>query len=298
VTAPEVLVIGEALVDVVEQGGETVEHPGGSAANVALGLGRLGIAVELLTHLGDDPRGRAITQHLGDSGVQVRPESVAAPRTSTAVASIGDDGSARYVFDVSWDFHRRGPRPAPRLLHVGSFAAFGTEPDELLAFIQDSGADEVSIDPNVRPALAGDHARARRRFESIAAACTVVKLSDEDAEWLYPERRPEAVLDGLLDGGARLAVLTQGARGLRLAAPSHRVSVPAPSVRAVDTIGAGDTVMASVLADVLGSSSSALNEADLGRLGTRAARAAAVTVARAGADLPWSAELPWNSEVA
>lgn len=289
--SPSVLVVGEALVDVVQQPGGVAEHPGGSAANVALGLGRLGVPVELLTYLAHDRHGRAIIDHLGASGVHVRPESLSAARTSTASATIDKHGAAHYAFDVSWVFHSEVWPPAVDILHIGSFAAFLTPPEQLLRYIERSGAAEVSVDPNVRPALSGEHGQAVRRFEAVARASTVIKLSDEDAAWLYPHRSKEAVLDGLLECGAHLVLLTLGSSGLRLATPFHRTTVAAPQIRAVDTIGAGDTVMASLLASVMDISSADLRAEDLEVLGIRAVTAAAITVSRAGADLPWTQDL-------
>ncbi|MDN4640827.1 carbohydrate kinase [Agreia sp. PsM10] len=286
---PSVLVVGEALVDVVRHGGAVTEHPGGSAANVALGLGRLGVPVDLSTHVADDPRGHAIISHLGASGVRVRPESVAAARTSTAVATIDADGAAHYEFDVSWAFHG-DTSPAADILHIGSFATFLTDPEQIIGYIERSGALEISVDPNVRPALSGEHSQAVHRFEAVARASTVIKLSDEDAAWLYPGRSHEAVIDGLLECGAGLVVLTRGARGLRLATPLHRTAVAAPHVHTVDTIGAGDTVMASLLASVRWAPSATLSAHDLQLIGTRAVAAAAITVSRSGADLPWAAD--------
>ncbi|RZI85266.1 MAG: carbohydrate kinase, partial [Microbacterium sp.] len=117
--APRVLVIGEALIDIVD-GTEIV---GGSPANVALGLGRLGIDVELLTAIGSDDRGRRIADHLGESGVRVLPESLCLEQTSTARASIRPDGSAAYDFDIEWTLPLSGA-DAHDIVHVGSIACF------------------------------------------------------------------------------------------------------------------------------------------------------------------------------
>lgn len=100
-----VLVVGEALIDVVERDGSSAEIVGGSPANVALTLGRLGRRVQLVTDIGDDERGRRIRDHLGKSDVLV--SSGADGRTSTAVARIGADGAANYTFDIQWN----PPRP-------------------------------------------------------------------------------------------------------------------------------------------------------------------------------------------
>jgi fructokinase len=289
--ASEVLVVGEALVDIVVTPEGTVAHPGGSPANVALGLGRLGLDVGLLTTLGPDERGRGIERHLRESGVEVLPSSFSATRTSTAVATIGADGSARYEFDVAWDLPGRLEVGSPRLVHTGSIAAF-LEPGAtaVRGYLASVGAEQVTFDPNIRPALVGSREAAVAAFEEATALATTVKLSDEDAEWLYPGAELDTVLRRVLTLGPRLAVLTLGARGSRLATPSFTIDVPPVRVEVVDTIGAGDTYMASLIASLLASGAELTPEV-VGGAGRRAARAAALTVSRAGADLPWRHEL-------
>lgn len=286
----DVLVIGEALIDIVERDGGAREHVGGSPANVALGLGRRGLDVALLTQVGDDERGRAITAHLAESGAHVLPQSFGAARTSKALARTAPDGAAEYEFDIAWDA-LPPVDVAPRLVHTGSIAAFlepgATSVRELL-----SRADaQVTFDPNIRPALLGSRAEAFPAFEAIARLSTVVKMSDEDAAWLFPGRTVDEVLDTVLALGARLAAITQGADGATLATSADRVHVPPVQVRAVDTIGAGDTFMASLIHSTLGLEGVELGLPILERIGEEAVRAAAITVSRAGADLPWANEL-------
>lgn len=289
----DVLVIGEALVDIVVSAHGIEEHPGGSPANVALGLGRFGAEVSLLTAIAPDERGRAIATHLERSGVVVLPESFSADRTSNAIATISpDDGSADYTFDVLWDPVKAALPLSSRILHTGSIAAF-LQPgaDTVRAYLRESDVDEVTFDPNIRPALIGDHAAAVDTFEATAALATVVKLSDEDASWLYPDDSRDEVLDRILAIGPRLAVITRGGEGALLAIPSARVSIAAPAVSVVDTIGAGDTYMASLIDSLLRWPSQELTAPMLENIGGRAARAAAITVSREGANLPWRDEL-------
>ena len=120
------LVIGEALIDIVRSAdGSTFEHPGGSPANVALGLGRLGRGVDLLTWIGRDDRSRMLSEHLAESGVAIVPGSDSASRTSVATASLGPDGAATYSFDLSWQVPNRwaSPPAPPLVVHTGSIAA-------------------------------------------------------------------------------------------------------------------------------------------------------------------------------
>lgn len=291
-TEVEVLVIGEALVDITTTGTETVEVPGGGPANVALGLGRRGIDVALLTNLGRDARGSAITRHLERSGVWVLAESFGESPTSAARARILADGSARYEFSIEWTASRESLPVRPRTVHAGSVAAFLPPGDAVVLEQLDRLAPEiVTFDPNIRPALVGEPGRARARFEEFARRSTLVKLSDEDAGYLYPgldEAGVLAVIGGL---GPRLVALTRGARGAVLAAEGAIVEVPGRRVAVADTIGAGDTFMASLVADYPALHGAALTEPQLHEIGQRAVDAAAITVGRLGADLPWAAEL-------
>ena len=293
-TAPtlDVVVIGEALIDIVETAGGATEHVGGSPANVALGLGRRGVGVALVTQLGRDDRGARIAAHLEESGVVVPRESFAADATSTARARIASDGQASYVFDLAWDPFVVPVDLRPRVLHTGSVAAFlepgATSVREALGA---TDAGEVTFDPNIRPALVGEYAAAFPAFEATSRLSTVVKLSDEDAAWLYPGASPAAVVDAILALGPRLVAVTLGGEGAIIATSTERLTIPAEKVAVVDTIGAGDTFMASLIASVAASGSADLDRAALERIGGDAIRAAALTVSRAGADLPWAREL-------
>lgn len=286
--ARRVLVVGEALIDSVD--GE--EIVGGSPANVALGLGRLGVDVELLTAIGADARGRRIVEHLSASGVAVLPESMCIERSSTARATIGADGSAEYTFDLTWMLPHAGAGDHD-VVHVGSIACF-VEPgaDEVVALAREAAArgQRVTFDPNIRPALLGG-VDARRRVEELAKIASAVKLSDEDAAHLYPGLATDAVVDRLLSLGPQIVAVTEGGAGALIAGADGRVRVAAPAVDVVDTVGAGDTFMATLVASLTALDDWTLNDAELETLLIRCVDAAAVTVGRKGADLPWRAEL-------
>ncbi|GAA1060124.1 PfkB family carbohydrate kinase [Agromyces bracchium] len=181
---------------------------------------------------------------------------------------------------------------AARVLHTGSIAAF-LEPgaSALRGLLSRSQADEITFDPNIRPALLDSREQMVPRFEEFAALSTVVKMSDEDAAWLYPGREIAAVIDHVLSLGPRVAAITLGADGTELATAEARVRVDGVEVDPVDTIGAGDTFMASLISFVAERGSDGLDAADLERAGAAATQAAAITVSRAGADLPWGYEL-------
>ncbi|MDN3312008.1 carbohydrate kinase [Microbacterium oryzae] len=287
----DVLVIGEALIDIVAAADGATEHVGGSPANVALGLGRLGVDVALLTRIGADERGARIAARLGDSGVHILPEAVVPAATSTATARIGTDGSATYAFDIDWSLPE-AVAPTAKVVHTGSIAAF-LEPGaaSVLAILRTCDAAEITFDPNIRPALVGDRATAFARFQEIAAASTVVKMSDEDAGWLFPDVPVDEVAKRVLALGPRMVAVTLGADGALLATAEHVVRIPPVRVDVVDTLGAGDTFMASLIRSLVNAGSRDLDEGAMESIGRAAAAAAAVTVSRAGADLPWAREL-------
>lgn len=148
-----------------------------------------------------------------------------------------------------------------------------------------------SYDPNIRPALLEGHRESVERFESLAQHMDVIKLSDEDAAWLYPDLNVDRVLDRVLSFGARLGVVTRGGDGMTLASQAGRVLVSAASITVADTIGAGDSAMGAIIDAVLDVDLSQLDETELHRIGSFAVKVAGITASRHGADPPWAAEL-------
>lgn len=290
--ASTVLVIGEALMDITEGPSGVVETPGGGPANIALGLGRRGIPVALLTSLGHDERGDIIAAHLAGSGVRVLPASFRPGATSTARATLDETGAATYAFDIDWALLDDALDEHPAVVHTGSLAAFlAPGADSVQTILRAHPDAVVTFDPNIRPDLVGPADDARATFEAIARRAWVVKLSDEDAAYLYPGLSVAEVTDEILALGPELVAVTLGGEGAVLATARDRATVPAPRVDVVDTIGAGDTFMASLLAEPVIRARVPLTRQDLAAIGARAVAAAAITVSRAGADLPWSHEL-------
>ncbi|MFE2346296.1 carbohydrate kinase [Kitasatospora cineracea] len=284
------LVIGECVADIVRTPGRPDRpHPGGSPANVAYGLARLGRRTALLTQLGDDPYGTLIRDHLAAAGVTVLTDGQDRP-TPTAIVTLDPAGSASYEFAVGWTL---APAPAPRARHVhlGSLASV-QEPGaavarRLLRAARTAGAT-VSYDPNVRPALLADHPAAVTAVEHCVALSDLVKASDEDLAWLYPGIPVRDSAARWLALGPATVVVTRGSRGAFALTPAGETTVPAPPTTVVDTVGAGDSFMAALLATLddprpaLDAVASALRTA---------ATAAAITVSRAGANPPTTAEL-------
>lgn len=295
-----VLVIGEALVDIVHRaGGRIEETPGGSPANVAIALARLGDDPLLVTQLGGDARGRRVSSWLETSQVEVL--TVAAEGTSTATAHLGEDGSARYEFDLSWtldgvDLEAVEAEHAG-IVHTGSIAALlrpGAEVVRaLLARVRETAL--VTYDPNIRPALIGDRAATMRDVESLAGMADLVKASDEDLAWLYPGVEPLEAARRLRACGPGVVVVTLGGDGAFAVTATEVVAVDGRRVEVVDTVGAGDTFMGALIHTLLRHGLvGAASRDELASLGSEllhemlafGAASAAVTVSRPGADPP------------
>ncbi|MFB6828290.1 carbohydrate kinase family protein [Streptomyces hydrogenans] len=293
------LVIGECVADIVRgPGAADVVHPGGSPANVAYGLARLGRPATLLTQLADDPSGRLIAAHLTGAGVRLAIGGVPA-RTPSAVVTLDGRGQAAYTFDIAWTLTAEEPPATPepvRHVHLGSIAAV-TEPGAATVLALTGRlrpAATVSYDPNVRPALMGEHGPAVARVERCVALADLVKASDEDLAWLYPGEPVEAVAARWLALGPAVVLVTRGGDGALAVTREHTVAAGAPAVAVVDTVGAGDSFMSAVLDALAGrdrAALAALGADALAGLLARAGAAAAVTVSRAGARPPDRAEL-------
>lgn len=301
------LVIGEALIDVVRRAdGSVDEHPGGSPANVALGLSRLGHPVVFATQIGDDARGRLITERLGSAGVQLWDGSVTASATSTAIATLDQSGAAEYEFDITWERFDQLPTDEVAHVHSGSIATTFQPGAGSVAdyFAAERGHVTVSYDPNVRPSLMGEPRDVVATVERLVALSDVVKASDEDIEWLYSGTPLREVLRRWAELGAALLVVTQGGSGAvaQLGLDGVQANFSAPRVAVVDTVGAGDSFMAGLTSGLLddgylGSlqARSRLREAtppDIRSSVERALACAAITVSRAAADPPRRDELP------
>lgn len=296
------LVVGEALVDVVRRpGGDDDERAGGSAANVAVALARLGRPVRLATAWGADDRGAMLAAHLGRAGVVLAGDPPVLPRTSTAIATLGPSGAATYAFDLDW----RLPSVVaedPRVVHACSIGAVlppGCHDVRALVERLRRGAT-VSYDVNARAAITGTGPEVVARTEALAALADVVKASDEDLAILWPGRSEDATVAALLRAGPAAVVLTRGDAGASVTTREGSADASAPEVVVADTIGAGDTLGAGLVdalweADLLGGQRrDALARLPLEQWRSfleHAVRAAAVTVSRPGADPPYRAEL-------
>jgi len=292
------LVIGEALIDIVQDGHQVVaEHVGGSPLNVAVGLARLGRDVDFLTHIGHDAYGLRIAEYVKASGAHMVSGSDSADRTTTARATVAADGSATYEFDLDWQLSGTPPVAPPLFVHTGSIAAVHDPGCLAVAALAEAYrvSATVSFDPNVRPSLIADRDLARTRIEHLVERSDIVKVSEEDLRWLDPRRKPEDIAQTWRSLGPAIVAVTMADQGAEAVCAAGVVRVPARSARVVDTVGAGDSFMVGLL-DALWAQGllGADRRAELGGLDlptlTEALEAgsavAAVTVSRAGADLP------------
>ena len=300
------LVIGEALIDIVERPGSlagATGHVGGSPLNVAVGLGRLGRSVDFLTYIADDDAGRRIADHVAASGARMVPGGWSAGRTPTAVATIADDGSASYAFDLDWRLEGIPDVAPPLLVHTGSIAAVQEPGCAAVAALVEGycASATVTLDPNVRPSLIGDPEPARARIERLVERSDLVKVSDEDLSWLRPDADPDRTARTWLASGPAVVVVTKGARGsIAFCAAGEARAVAERVGVVVDTVGAGDAFMVGLLdafweRGLLGAARrDALHRIGLDCLAAalhEAALCAALTVTRPGADLPDRAAL-------
>lgn len=309
-----ILVGGEALIDLfapsvdpTRPGAFPVEaRAAGSPMNVAIGLARLGLAAAFLGPISRDAMGARIAETLRQEGVDLawtpRPE---APTTLCLVARAEDGGPDYAIYGEGGADRQLLPADLPedlgavRAIHLGSYPLV-TEPsatayDRLTQ--REAGRRMIALDPNLRLGVAPDRALWRRRILDHAARADLLKLSDEDAEGLFPGLAPREAAERLRAAGAGLVVVTLGPEGAIAVSDAGEASAPAAASRIVDTVGAGDSVQAALIArlDALGALAPGaprrLGPDALADLLGYAQRAAAITCSRPGADPPSGMEM-------
>lgn len=280
------LVLGESLVDVVDG----VAHAGGSPANVAVALARLGRDVRFATSWADDDAGALVAARLQESGVRLASDPRVVERTSRAIATLRPDGSADYDFELDW---RLGPVEVedPWAVHVGSFSAvLAPGADDVRREVEARRKSAlVSYDINARPSVTGTGSGVRRQVQDLVAMSDLVKASDEDLETLWPELGQREAVELLLGLGAQVVVVTRGGDGAEWFTRDSAGDVAPVRVTVSDTIGAGDTFSAALLDALWGRSD--LADVDWDVVVGWAVKVAAVTVSRPGADPPTRTEV-------
>lgn len=306
-----ILCCGESLIDMLPRqtgAGEDAfaPYPGGAVFNTAVALGRLGARVGFVSGISTDLFGDRLMAALAASGVEAT-RAIRSDRPTTLAFVTLTDGQARYAFyDEGTAGRMLAPPDMPALPEEVAACFFGgislmVDPCgaayAALAARADAAGKVVMLDPNIRPGFIADPAAYRARLDGLLALADIVKVSDEDLHWLTGETGAEGVA-ALLARGPKLVFLTEGAAGASAhvagRAPLHR---PARAVTVADTVGAGDTFNAGVLAAL--AEAGALTRARLADPDPAALTAAldlgiaaaAVTVARPGANPPWKDEL-------
>ena len=301
-----ILSVGEALIDMLPRtspAGEPCFAPyaGGAVMNTAIALSRLGSQSAFLTGLSSDLMGDVLRDTLAASNVNLD-HAVQSDRPTTLAFVKLTNGHASYFF---YDENTAG-----RMMTI---ADMPTLPDTITAYFtggiwlavepcgttleallkREAGTRVTMIDPNVRPTFVQDRAAYTARIDRMIGLSDIVKLSDEDSEWLYGSTEPQAILAK----GAKVVLVTEGAKGATAYTARGSVQVEAPKITVADTVGAGDTFNAGFLAsldrDGLLSKGQVTNLSDDAlraalSLGTRAA---AITCSRPGANPPWAKEL-------
>jgi fructokinase len=305
-----ILCCGEALIDMLPRTstqGEAAYAPyaGGAVFNTAIALGRLGIETSFFTGLSDDMLGDVLRESLEASHVDFSLASVSSRPTTVAFVKLVD-GSATYAFydeNTAGRMITRADLPVIgddcEAMHFGAISLIpepcGDAYEALLA--RECAKRVISLDPNIRPGFIKDKQAHMARIKRMAANSDIVKFSDEDLEWFGMGSDQAALAAYWLNQGAKLVIVTKGAEGADGYTQNFKVSVPGVKVDVVDTVGAGDTFDAGVLASLKRDGVlTKVNMASLSRGNVHealavAAKAAAVTVSRAGANPPWAKEI-------
>lgn len=304
------LLCGEALMDMLPRnladGSEAyLPVPGGAIYNTAIALGRLGEATGFFSGVSSDMFGQQLVEHLEESGVSKDYCVRSANPTTLAFVKL-TDGIAKYGFmdeNSAGRMLTEDTIPAfPDTVHTFHFGAIsliqepcGSTLEALMGGVHKSAV--ISLDPNIRPSFITDESASRERLNRMIAMSDIIKVSEEDLEWLAPDSRFEQVAHDWIKDGASIVTLTMGVEGTRCITSSMDIQVPATPVEVVDTVGAGDTFNAGFLAGLR--RSGVLTKTQLrtiDRDGLLSAmeygsKVAAYTVGQAGANPPWRQEL-------
>ncbi|MDU8928624.1 carbohydrate kinase [Alisedimentitalea sp. MJ-SS2] len=307
-----ILCCGEALIDMIPTPTASgpdgfVPHSGGAVFNTSIALGRLGVQTGMLTGMSNDMFGQQLVDGLKASHVDVS-QVVTSSRPTTLAFVRLVDGHATYDF---YDENSAGrmlalkdmpvlPTEVTALYFGGISLACEPGADAYAALLEREGQKRaVMLDPNIRPSFIRDIDHYRTRLDRMIALSDIVKVSDEDLNWILPSPLSlQEKVETLLDKGPSVVILTRGGEGATgFLANGGEVQVPALKAKITDTVGAGDTFNAGVLAKL--SELGQLHKPGLAELSldvlsealAHGARVAAVTVSRAGANPPWAGEL-------
>ena len=290
-------VCGEVLIDVLPTGPVV----GGGPANTAKALARLGHVVDFIDGISTDAFGVMARKELERDGVGLALSLRSDKPTCTATVTLDAHGSASYEFlidgSATFDFaHSWLPDPErlkPSVLHIGTLVTI-VEPASSILYdwaVKTAEFAPIVFDPNVRTSVVGDRIAYRAAVEKWVEISSVIKLSDDDISWLYPDESMDEVAQRWIANGASLVVVTRGAKGIIGYTEHGFEEVDGAKVVVVDTVGAGDTVGAILVEGIVTHSVDGLQGQVLNAVLHRAAIAAGITVSRAGAQPPRLHEL-------
>jgi len=295
-------VCGEVLIDLIPGAdGVRVAHVGGGPANTAKALARLGHDVHFIDGISSDEFGQMSRKELLDDEVKLDLALNSDKPTCTAEVTLAANGSASYVFTIdgtaTFDFNDSwlpdASRLKPQVLHIGTLVTI-IEPASSVLYDWAVKVNEfapIVFDPNIRPSVVGDRVRYAAAVEKWAAISSVIKLSDDDVKWLYPDETFESVAQRWISQGTSVVVITRGADGLIGFTSAGSVEVPGVKIEVADTVGAGDTVGAILVEAMIEKGLENLTGDTLKATLHRAAVAAGITCSRKGAQPPYKHEL-------
>jgi len=294
-------VAGEVLIDLIPDGADRRPVVGGGPANTAKAVAKLGIVTQFIDGISTDDFGQMAKKELITEGVKLDYVKYLDKPTCLAIVSLNESGSATYEFAIkntaTFDFNSEWlPDPQterPVLLHIGTLAIV-IEPGASALFDWAQVIAKVALvvfDPNIRPTVIGDREQYVAQVERWVAISSAVKVSDDDLNWLYPSIEIDQVVNIWLTKGPSLVVVTYGDKGLTGYRKDESVSVEAVKVKVADTVGAGDTVGAILVERIIKDGLDSLTGQRLESMLKRAAKAAAITVSRVGANPPTFQEL-------
>jgi fructokinase len=297
----QVWVAGEVLIDLIPDGSDRTPIVGGGPANTAKALSKLDIDTQFVDGISSDNYGQRAKGELVASGVKLDYVKFSDKPTCLAIVSLSDLGSASYefvientaTFDFTSDWLPNPQSERPSLLHIGTLAT-AIEPGAAVLFEWAQSVAKVApivFDPNIRPAVISDRKQYVMQVEQWVSISSAVKVSDEDIRWLYPTLEIDHVINNWLAKGPSLVVVTYGDKGLAGYRLGEKVIVDAVKVVVADTVGAGDTVGAILVEAIVKDGLDTLYGVRLEMMLKRAAKAAAITVSRSGANPPTLKEI-------
>jgi len=297
----QVWVAGEVLIDLIPGSSERKPIVGGGPANTAKALSKLGLDTQFIDGISSDEYGQMAKEELVESCVKLDYVKYSDKTTCLAIISLSESGSASYEFVIentaTFDFTStwlpNAQTERPSLLHIGTLATV-IEPGASVLFEWAQSVAKVApivFDPNIRPAVMNDREQYVKQVERWVSISSAVKVSDEDLKWLYPNLEIDQVVNNWLAKGPSLIVVTYGDKGLAGYRQGEKVSVDAVKVKVADTVGAGDTVGAILVEAIVKDGLDNLSGVRLEMMLIRAAKAAAITVSRSGANPPTLKEI-------